>query len=378
MNILVNLVFVPQEPTGLANYSLNLLRHLQALGSSKSLASSPDSQGSQNQERLSIPQKEGYANVPQNLQIIDRHQYPRLTNDFGIRGHLRRLAWTQWQLPQIYREQRADLIFSPIPEAPLFSKCRSIVTIHDLIPLRFPQWFSKGQKFYCRYYIQQVLQQADHVLCNSQTTAIDVQQFFHISPAKLTITPLACNHDQFRFLALPPSNYFLYLGRSNPHKNVGRLIRAFAQLPQSEDYELWIAGSSDRRYTPDLVQLAASLGVGDRVKFLNYVPDAELPEMINRSIALVFPSLWEGFGLPILEAMACGTPVITSNLSALKEVAGEAALLVDPYQVKDIAGAMREIITDPSLRSHLRRLGLARAAQFTWQQTAAATQAVIQ
>ncbi len=353
MNILVNLVFVPQEPTGLANYSLNLLHHLQALSIT--------------------PQNL----LPQNLHIIDRHQYPRLTNDFGIRGHLRRLAWTQWQLPQIYQQQRADLIFSPIPEAPLFSKCRSIVTIHDLIPLRFPQWFSQGQKSYCRYYVQQVLQQANHVLCNSQTTAIDVQRFFHISPAKLTITPLACNHDQFRFLDLPPSNYFLYLGRSNPHKNVGRLIRAFAQLPQGEDYELWIAGSSDRRYTPDLIQLAASLGVSHRVKFLNYVPDAELPEMINRSIALVFPSLWEGFGLPILEAMACGTPVITSNLSALKEVAGDAALLVDPYQVTDIAGAMHEIIQDSGLRSHLRRLGLARAAKFTWQQTAAATQAVI-
>ncbi len=352
MNILVNLVFVPQEPTGLANYSLNLLRHLQN---------------------------------NHDLKVLDHHQYPQLSNDFGIRGHLRRLAWTQWQLPQIYQQQKADLIFSPIPEAPLFSKCRSIVTIHDLIPLRFPQWFSLGQKSYCRYYVQQVLQQADHVLCNSQTTAIDVQQFFHISPAKLTITPLACDHNQFRFLDLPPSNYFLYLGRSNPHKNVDRLIRAFAQLSsnlspklsQGEDYELWIAGSSDRRYTPDLIQLAASLGVSKQVKFLNYVPDAELPEMINRSIALVFPSLWEGFGLPVLEAMACGTPVITSNLSALKEVAGDAALLVNPYQTAEIAGAMQEIIQDSGLRSHLRRLGLARAAQFTWQQTAAATQSVI-
>jgi len=91
----------------------------------------------------------------------------------------------------------------------------------------------------------------------------------------------------------------------------------------------------------------------------------------------VFPSLWEGFGLPVLEAMACGTPVITSNLSALKEVAGDAALLVNPYQTAEIAGAMQEIIQDSGLRSHLRRLGLARAAQFTWQQTAAATQSVI-
>ncbi len=344
MKILVNLVFVPKEPTGLANYSLSLLKH------------------------LSLP----------NSEVLDSRIYKNLTNDFGIKGHFRRLWWTQSALPRIYRQKQAGLIFSPIPEAPLFTKCRFAVTVHDLIPLRFPQWFSKAQIFYCRYYLRQVLHQADRIFCNSLTTAEDVQHFLDVPKRKLVITPLGCDHDQFQFLDLPTSNYFLYIGRGNPHKNVDRLIRAFAQLPQAQNYDLWLAGSFDPRYTPGLQQLAIDLGVQTQVKFLDYVPDRELSQLINRAIALVFPSLWEGFGLPVLEAMACGTPVITSNLAALKEVAGEAAMLVNPYAPAEITSAMQDLLQDQGLRSHLRDRGLARAKQFTWQQTAIATQTVLQ
>ena len=348
MKILVNLVFVPKEPTGLANYSLSLLKY------------------------LSLP----------DVEILSSRTYKNLTNDFGIKGHFRRLWWTQSTLPKIYQKQRAGLIFSPIPEAPLFTKCRFAVTVHDLIPLRFPQWFSKAQIFYCRYYLRQVLHQADRIFCNSLTTAKDVQHFLDVPEKKLVITPLGCDHDQFQFLDLPTSNYFLYIGRGNPHKNVDRLIRAFAQLPQVKNqiknYELWLAGSFDSRYTPRLQQLATELGIQTQVKFLDYVPDRELPILINRAIALVFPSLWEGFGLPVLEAMACGTPVITSNLSALKEVAGEAAILVNPYATAEITSAMQDLLVDQGLRSYLSDRGLARAKQFTWQKTATATQTVLQ
>lgn len=342
--ILVNLVFVPKEPTGLANYSLSLLKY------------------------LSLP----------NIEILNSGIYKNLTNDFGIKGHSRRLWWTQFGLPKVYKQKQANLIFSPIPEAPLFTKCNFIVTVHDLIPLRFPQWFSKFQIFYCRYYLRQVLHQADRIFCNSLTTAEDVQHFLDVPKQKLVITPLACDHEKFRFLDLPPSNYFLYIGRANPHKNVDRLIRAFAQLSQVKDYELWLAGSFDLRYTPRLQQLAISLGIQQQVKFLDYVPAEELPKLINRAIALVFPSLWEGFGLPVLEAMACGTPVITSNISALKEVAGSAAILINPYKTAEITGAMEDLLQDQGLRSYLCDRGLARAKQFTWQQTTAVTQSVLQ
>jgi len=155
-------------------------------------------------------------------------------------------------------------------------------------------------------------------------------------------------------------------------------LKAFGKIQNSSDCQLWLAGSPDRRYTPQLKRQVAELGLTERVKFLDYVPYNQLPRIIGEAIALVFPSLWEGFGLPVLEAMACGTPVITSNLSSLPEVAGNAALLIDPYNTQEIAAAMKAIATDSTLRSHLRTLSLQRASQFSWAKTGSATVAVLQ
>jgi glycosyltransferase involved in cell wall biosynthesis len=156
------------------------------------------------------------------------------------------------------------------------------------------------------------------------------------------------------------------------------LPAAFAQLSSREGYELWLGGSGDSRYTPQLRAQVAELGLEGKVKFLDYIPQTALPQAIRQAIALVFPSLWEGFGLPVLEAMACGTPVITSNLSALVEVAGDAAIFVDPYQVQQIASAMHELSDDRNLRCQLRQAGIQRASQFDWAKTARSTIGVIE
>lgn len=299
---------------------------------------------------------------------------PNLNPDYGTKGHLRRLLWTQLQLPQIYKQLRASLLFSPVPEAPL-ANCRYIVTVHDLIPLRFPKPFSPLTN-YQRYYIPQVLAKATHILCNSTATAQDITHYFHIRASKITPILLAHDANHFRFLNLPRSNYFLYIGRHDPYKNLHRIIAAFAALPYC-DYELWLAGATDPRYTPTLKADIDRLGITAQVKFLDYVPYNQLPTVINNAIALVFPSLWEGFGLPVLEAMACGTPVITSNISSLPEVAGDAALLVNPYNTGEITAAMQAIVSDSKLRSHLSMHGLARASQFSWTKTGLATVEVL-
>ncbi len=252
------------------------------------------------------------------------------------------------------------------------SSCRWIITVHDLIPLHFPKRFSPAN-LYNRYYIPQVLNQAIHILCNSVATANDIVRFCRISANQITPIPLAYDAENFRFLNLPTQNYFLYLGRINPYKNVERLLTAFAALPNRSSYELWFAGPPDRRYQPALEAQINDMDLVGQVKFLNYVSYSELPVVINQAIALVFPSLWEGFGLPVLEAMACGTPVITSNLASLPEVAGEAAVLVDPHDVNAIVRAMTDLVTDASLHAQLRRAGLARAAQFSWAKTGQAT-----
>jgi glycosyltransferase involved in cell wall biosynthesis len=409
MTVSINLSFLSPKPTGLSTYALNLVPALDL----------PDL------TLLSPIDRQQF--LPNHLPTAPIYSVPKNLNpSCGKAGHFRRLQWTQFQVPKIQQELRSPLFFSLIPEAPLFTNHRAIVVVHDIIPLRFPNWKSP-LTYYFRHYIPEVLNQADHIICNSIATAKDISQYFNIPAQKLTPIPLAHDRQNFKPLAEPLSiptkpqplpvkpqpllestgleltaleptllepttptetpkicdePYFFYYGRHDPYKNIHRVITAFAmmyseQFHANHDCQLWIAGSADSRYTPRLMEQAIELGIGDRVHFLDYVSYSELPIYLNQAIALVFPSLWEGFGFPVLEAMACGTPVITSNLSSLPEVAGDAALLVDPYSEVAIADAMRQVLEDSEVRSQLRRLGLARAAQFSWANTGAETSAVL-
>ena len=215
-----------------------------------------------------------------------------------------------------------------------------------------------------------------------QSTANDIIDYYQIPAHKITPTLLAFDNQNFREIKTeePEQNhpYFLYIGRPDPHKNLARLVAAFAQISQAQTYELWLIGSPDPRYTPSLKHQAQELGIGDRVKFLDYVAYDKLPVIINQAVSLVFPSLWEGFGLPVLEAMACGTPVITSDISALPEVAGDAALLVNPYNTKEITAAMESLIGNNQLRQKLKDLGLKRAHNFSWEKTGKQTAEILQ
>jgi glycosyltransferase involved in cell wall biosynthesis len=362
--VAVNLSLVGVKPTGLATYARNLIPHL-------------------NLPNLTLLAADNFSREGKLAACNHREIPANLTAEQGKMGHWRRLLWTQQQLPQICAVLRSPLLFSPVPEAPLVwsgrSKNCAVVVVHDLIPLRFPRLTSLLTQ-YSRYYVPQVLAQVEHIICNSAATAQDLVDYFQIPASK--ITPILLAHDAAHFKVLDNSAtrpeldgqdrpYFFYIGRPDPYKNLHRVISAFATLPN--DYDLWIAGSRDRRYTPLLEAQATELGLGDRVKFLDYVAYRDLPQIMGRAIALVFPSLWEGFGFPVLEAMACGTPVITSNLSSLPEVAGDAALLVNPYREAEIAAAMQTLIQDDGARSQLQIAGLARANQFSWQKTGQAT-----
>lgn len=350
--LIINLSVLFSQPTGISNYAKNLFPSLKPLN--------PTLLTSEN-----YPEFNCYS-IPDNLTLAQ-----------GTKGHFLRLLWTQIQLPKIYKNLKSQLLFSPVIEAPLYSDCRFVVTAHDFIPLRFPQRFSRLTMYY-RYGIPQVLNQALHIICDSQSTAKDITDFFQIPSSKITSIPLAYDRLHFRYLNLTTSNYFLYIGRQDPYKNLPRLIAAFSALPNHRDYELWLAGPSDPRYIPLLKQQVEGLGITNQVKFLNYVAYNELPTIINQAIALVFPSMWEGFGLPVLEAMACGTPVITSNVSSLPEVAGDAAILVNPYVTEEITTAMAQILCDPAWRSHLSSQGMNRANQFSWEKTGLATVEVLQ
>lgn len=357
-SVIINLSFLLAQPTGISTYAANLIPYLRPLDPILLTAKQ-------------IKDFNCYT-IPNNLTPAD-----------GSIGHFRRLVWTQFFLPKIYQKLQASLLFSPVTEAPIYSRCRYVVMCHDLIPLRFPKATSPLTNYF-RLIVPQVLKQAEHIICNSQATAKDVTDFYGISSQK--ITPILLGYDVNNFSQLSPDQltkktqnlpYFLYLGRHDPYKNLHRLIEAFAKLPQSKDYQLWLAGSTDPRYTPQLKQQAKELGINKQIKFLNYVSYQELPIIIKGAIALVFPTLWEGFGLPALEAMACGTPVITSNLASLPEITGDAAILINPYQVQEITAAMSEIATNHQLRSRLSDLSLIQASKFSWQKTADATRQVL-
>jgi glycosyltransferase involved in cell wall biosynthesis len=350
--LLVNLAVLSPKPTGISVYACQVVPHLQPL----------------NPLLLSAQPWPGFAHHP-----ISSHMTPLQ----GIKGHGRRLLWTEFQLARLYGRYRSRLIFSPVPEIPLGWGCRSVAMIHDLIPLRFPQRRS-ALTGYFRHVLPWVIRQAEHLVCNSQATAEEVMAYFRVPARKITPIPLA--YDASQFYPRPENDrrghYFLYVGRPDPHKNLERVIRAFALGP--EDTELWIVGGHDRRYTPALQALGEHLQVGERLRFLDYVPQEDLPRLYGQALALVFPSLWEGFGLPVLESMACGTPVITSQVSALPEAAGSAALLVNPYGVEEIAEAMATIAQGGSFVQQLREAGLAQAQKFSWQATGQATAQVLQ
>lgn len=356
--LLINLSFLLAQPTGLSIYAQQVFPHLKPL-----------------QPTLLTAQPfAGFSChlVPDNL-----------TPAQGRWGHFNRLGWTQFSLPKLYRQLGASLLFSPVPEAPLWSGCRTVVMVHDLIPLRYPNWKSPLTS-YCKFYLPLVLGQAEHILCNSRATAADIVNYFAIPAQK--ITPIALGYDRDHFCpgednsASRERPYFLFVGRHDPHKNVPRLIQAFAQFvncTKNQAIDLVLAGPGDRRYTPQLMAQAEALGCGPLVHWLDYVSYDQLRQLYRQAIALVFPSLWEGFGFPVLEAMACGAAVITSQQSSLPEVAGEAALLVNPESVEAIYQALDQVWRDPALRQQLQQKSLARAAQFSWQQTGHLTKEIL-
>lgn len=351
--LLINLAVLFDRPTGIATYARNIIPSLADLDPTLLSAKT-------------FPDFEQYAIAGD------------MTPAEGSKGHFKRLWWTQFELPKIYRELQGTLIYSPLPEAPLYSKSRYLVMCHDLIPLRFPRRTSPLTNYF-RYVVPLVLQQAEHIICNSQATANDLIDYYHIPADK--ITPILLGYDTANFYprdaVLPIQQpYFLYLGRQDPYKNLAGLLAAFAAMPVT-DCSLAIAGTADPRFTPQLQQQAAELGIDCRLIWLDYLDYRELPAIISKAIALVFPTFWEGFGLPVLEAMACGTPVITSNLASLPEITNDAAILIDPYDTDAIAFAMTDLARDEGMRSQLRQLGLQQARKFSWAETGAATKQIL-
>jgi glycosyltransferase involved in cell wall biosynthesis len=297
----------------------------------------------------------------------------------GRKGHLRRFLWTQTVLPCALLADRAAVLLSPLPEGMFLPTVPEVIVVHDILPLRFPAEYP-WQQYYFRHVVPAILKRARAIIAVSEHTKRDLQTFYGIDAGAIEVVLNGYNRERYRVgLASQEikakyglQNYLLYVGNLLPHKNLQGLIRAFALIAAEVPQILVIAGREDSRYHPMLVGEARALGLTERVRFLNYVPAEDLPALYTGADVFVLPSLYEGFGLTILEAMACGIPVIASCTSSIPEVAADAVALVDPQDVRALAASMHAVLVDPGIREGLRQRGAARAAQFSWGRTARA------
>ncbi len=359
---------------GIGTYIRNLVRSLAKIDSS-------------NQYTLVIPTPEvpEFKDLPSNFQTSLYKGKNTGYVQFGYTIFLRNLP--------------ADLFHIPLNAVPLWMPKPYLVTIHDMSTLLFANHHSGYRSNLRHFYLRRGLLRADRVMTVSSATRRDVESVLGIPASRIRVVynapdPIFCQSstasvgDQNESAQSPEIRrvidryrihhpFLLYVGRTNPQKNIPRLVEAFAVLrgelqdhPRFNNLRLIIIGDEIARH-PALRHAVIHSRVEDAVRFLGFVPIETLRAFYQAASAFVFPSLYEGFGLPPLEAMACGTPVVCSSVSSLPEVVGDAAVIVNPENVFDIARGMREVLLDDALRSRLISQGIRKAREFSWERTAA-------
>jgi glycosyltransferase involved in cell wall biosynthesis len=299
------------------------------------------------------------------------HPVVTRAGNYSLREHVE-VPWRLWRAG-------VALFHSPHYVLPLFVPCPAVVTIHDCIHLRFPQYLPSRLGYaYARTALWVATHRSARVFTVSEASKRDILEYFNVPESKVAVIYNAIDE---RFSEEPVAEevmrvkeryqlndpFILYAGNIKPHKNLERLIEAFHIIRKGElEYvKLLIIGDEISKYAA-LRRTVHRYKLHKHVRFFGFVPDATLAILYRLARVFVFPSLYEGFGLPPLEAMASGTPVITSNVSSLPEVVGDAAMLIDPYQPDAIAGAMRRVMLDDRLRDDMRERGLMRAREFSW------------
>jgi glycosyltransferase involved in cell wall biosynthesis len=298
---------------------------------------------------------------------------------FSVRGQFATARWLREQKIAVYHSTNFMVPLPAFPRRqPHATKC--LCNVHDLIPLVHPEFTPKALKtrFFLVYraLMHEIARRTDAVATGSESAKNDIVRLLGIPPERIAVMPDGVDPRYVPGGEKPSARggpkTVLYVGRSDPYKNLPGLVEVFARLVRDGgvDARLRIAGSPDARY-PEAAETARRLGVADRVEWAGYLEDAALVRAYQDADALALLSRYEGFGLPVLEAMACGTPVVCSNAASLPEVAGAAARLVAPDDVAGAVAALKEILTDPAAAARLRAAGLEQARKFSWRTTAA-------
>lgn len=367
MRIGINTLSLPSQKTGGGKYISYLINSLCRLDRSNSYSVFAN--------RTNMPQF--HLDNCSNFDMID----------CGFMANIRplRLGWEQVFLPHQVKERQVDLLHSPGFIAPLGLKCRSVVTIFDMTFFLFPDRHTLSKRLYFGFFLPRSARKADMIIAISESSKNDIIRCLHLPEEKVRVIYPGADEsfrpvqdeeglEQVKSRYGIKKDFILTVGVLEPRKNLDRLIRAFDLLLSKDGFDLQmvIVGKKGWAYQP-ILDLPDHLGLQDRVIFTGYVPEEDLPLLYNGACLFVYPSIYEGFGIPVLEAMACGTPVITSNVSSIPEVAGDAALLVDPYDIQAIAQAIEKLLGDEELKGKMKHAGLKQARQFSWEKMALLT-----
>ena len=303
---------------------------------------------------------------------------PKMLARFGFAGNLSRLLWNQTALRRRLRKLEAELFFSPVPEGMLRPVCRQIITVHDLLPLRYPETYPR-LKYYFRRILPSLTRHSEKIVTISQFTRKEVMELFGVNSAKIDV--VYPGYDPRTFFPRRPEQvspvlkkhgitekYLLCVGESRPYKNFEAAIQAMAAVKNSH-IKLVVVGDANR-LNKTIRELPRKIGVESRVSFTGFVSDEELAALYSNALVFLFPSLYEGFGLPPLEAMACGAPVIASNRTSVPEVCGNAALYFDPKNNAELVRHINAIAVSDNLREELAAKSLRQAKKFSWKKTA--------
>lgn len=332
------------------------------------------------------------------LKAQPRKDMPRKRENWHYRVFGPKKLWTQWRLPlDLYLHRpRPDVFFTPSHYAPRFSPVPTVISVMDVSYLRFPELFKSSDLYQLKSWTGYSVKKAKAVVTISNSTRNDIIKAYGISEKKihvvypgikaaLDLQPHVYGMNELKNKYDISTTYILFVGTLQPRKNIERLIEAFAKLLANTDLnseklknlQLVIVGKKGWLYEP-ILAAPEKFGLTDRVKFLDYVPDEDLHLLYKYAECYVLPSLYEGFGLPVLEAMKYDCPVITSNVSSLPEAAGDAALFVDPTDTDDIAEKMAKLIESEKLRKELIEKGRKQLKKFSWEKAAKETLEVLE
>ncbi|TGA99822.1 glycosyltransferase family 1 protein [Sporolactobacillus shoreae] len=357
----INATILDDKPTGLGIYTINIINEL-----SKVLEST---------DKIIV-----YTSTPEYFtdeKIVTKKVTNLVKPKYGKKAGLIRFLWLQFIFPLLVTKDHCDIIYSTTHHGNLFITRKQILTIHDLLAIKFPKQY-KLQNLYFKYVIPHLLKKSPFLFTVSDNTKLDIVNYFNYPSDNISVIYNSYNKEHFKLIngqwfKKKYGNYLLFLGASFPHKNVKNAIKAFIDVVSGDNnlnVKLIIVNRKNDYLESVKRFFKANSYFENRVEFVDYVAYNELPEMYSNAVALLYPSLYEGFGIPPLEAMACGCPVIVSNNSSLPEVCGDSALYIDPNDIGSISYGIRKMLLDDDMRENLKNKGLIQANKFSWEYSA--------